>query len=123
MGSCSGHSYCMQPCNGADRQGEMVQSLWAALPQRVGVVSQRCAAVKRLPLNNKVAIGRKLTQVCAGAYIHVACMQPCTVAEGDARCAHACHAKAHHVLLKRHKDGKSWYLLRATCWWHRTSSR
>ena len=42
-----------------------MQDAWAALPQKVGVISQRCAAVKRLPLDNKVAIGRKFTQASA----------------------------------------------------------
>ena len=33
------------------------------LPQRVGVIRERCEAVKRIPLNNAVALGRKLTLV------------------------------------------------------------
>jgi hypothetical protein len=41
----------------------MDQGKWAGLPQRVGLLSERCAAVKRLPLDNKIAIGRRLTQV------------------------------------------------------------
>lgn len=39
------------------------QSQWPGLPQRVGLISERCAAVQRLPLDSKVAIGRKLMQV------------------------------------------------------------
>ena len=60
-----------------------MQTAWAALPQRVGVVSQRCAAVKRLPQNNKVAIGRKFTQVRADA-LHM---------NTPAQCVHASHAR------------------------------
>lgn len=33
------------------------------LPQRVGVVKERCEAVKRLPLDNRTAIGREITRV------------------------------------------------------------
>lgn len=40
-----------------------VQSKWPDLPYRAGLIAERCAAVKRLPLDSKVAIGRKLMQV------------------------------------------------------------
>lgn len=47
----------------ADQDTMRVQEGTAQLPQRVGVVKERCEAVKRIPLNNAVALGRKLTLV------------------------------------------------------------
>ena len=49
--------------DGAGESLICVQEGSPQLPQRVGVISERCEAVKRIPLNNAVALGRKLTLV------------------------------------------------------------